>query len=245
VPAEANIHAYANLADLLEAAFRRHAKRDALDCMDSRLSFGDLDRDVHRLRRLAAVAGPEAWRPCRGDDAQRAAVPGGHRGHPARRLVVVNVNPLYTARELQHQLNDSGAVAMVVLENFAVTLEEVIDQCSVKHVVLAAMGELLGFWYGRWINFAVRHVAKMVPEFALPLDGGRTVTRFAAAVEAGSRLTLKRPEITGEHVAFLQYTGGTTGVSKGATLRTATWWPTSCSAKPGSSPCWTRWATNR
>jgi acyl-CoA synthetase (AMP-forming)/AMP-acid ligase II len=218
VPAEANIHAYASLADLLEAAFRRHAKRDALDCMDSRLSFGDLDR-------LSTAFG--AWLQSLGlkpGDRVAVMMPNVPQYLVAiaailrAGLVVVNVNPLYTARELQHQLNDSGAVALVVLENFAHTLEEVIDQCSVKHVVLAAMGELLGFWYGRWINFAVRHVAKMVPEFALPLDAGRTVTRFAAAVEAGSRLTLKRPEITGEHVAFLQYTGGTTGVSKGATL---------------------------
>ncbi len=218
VPAVAHIDAYASLVDLLEAAFRRHAKRDALDCMDSRLSFGDLDR-------LSAAFG--AWLQSLGlkpGDRVAVMMPNVPQYLVAMAailragLVVVNVNPLYTARELQHQLNDSGAVALVVLENFAHTLEEVIDECGVKHVVLASMGELLGFWYGRWINFAVRHVAKMVPEFALPLDQGRTVTRFADAVEAGSRMTLKRPEILGEHVAFLQYTGGTTGVSKGATL---------------------------
>jgi long-chain acyl-CoA synthetase len=214
----AHIDAYASLVDLLEAAFRRHAKRDALDCMDSRLSFGDLDR-------LSCAFG--AWLQSLGlkpGDRVAVMMPNVPQYLVAiaailrAGLVVVNVNPLYTARELQHQLNDSGSVALVVLENFAHTLEEVIDESGVKHVVLASMGELLGFWYGRWINFAVRHVAKMVPEFALPLDQGRTVTRFADAVEAGSRMTLKRPEILGEHVAFLQYTGGTTGVSKGATL---------------------------
>jgi len=132
--------------------------------------------------------------------------------------VVVNVNPLYTARELEHQLNDSGAEAIIVLENFAPVLADVIERTRVRHVVLAAMGDLLGFWKGRFINFAVRHLKKMVPEFRLSLAGGRTLTRFPEACEQGSRLSLRRPEITGDGVAFLQYTGGTTGVSKGATL---------------------------
>ena len=133
-------------------------------------------------------------------------------------FVVVNVNPLYTARELQHQLKDSGAVAAIVLENFAVTLEEVIEHTAVKHVVLAALGDLLGYWQGRWINFAVRHVKRMVPEFSLPMDGGHTVTRFNDMLAAGGRQTLRRVDIGPDDVAFLQYTGGTTGVSKGAVL---------------------------
>jgi acyl-CoA synthetase (AMP-forming)/AMP-acid ligase II len=87
----------------------------------------------------------------------------------------VNVNPLYTARELEHQLTDSGATAIVILENFASTLEEVIDRTAVKHVVIASMGDLLGVWFGRWITFAVRHLAKMVPAW-LPLSDGRSVT---------------------------------------------------------------------
>ncbi len=214
----ARIDAYGSLVDLLEAAFGRYARRDALDCMDRRLSYGDLDR-------LSTAMG--AWLQSLGlkpGDRVAVMMPNVPQYLVAiaailrAGLVVVNVNPLYTARELQHQLNDSGAAALVVLENFAHTLEEVIDDCGVRHVVLASMGELLGFWYGRWIDFAVRHLGRMVPEFALPLDRGRTVTRFAAALEAGSRMTLRRPVILGEHVAFLQYTGGTTGVSKGATL---------------------------
>jgi len=130
----------------------------------------------------------------------------------------VNVNPLYTARELEHQLKDSGATSIVILENFARTLEEVIDRTPVKHVVIASMGDLLGPWYGRWITFAVRHLAKMVPAYKLPLTHGRTVTPFKRAIADGKGMALKPAQSTLDSVAFLQYTGGTTGLSKGAVL---------------------------
>ncbi|PMZ18194.1 long-chain fatty acid--CoA ligase, partial [Pseudomonas sp. FW306-02-F08-AA] len=93
--------------------------------------------------------------------------------------------PLYTARELEHQLKDSGATAIVILENFAHTLADVIDQTAVKHVVMASMGDLLGFWFGQWITFAVRHLAKMVPAYDLPLTGGRKVVTFKKALSVG------------------------------------------------------------
>jgi len=130
----------------------------------------------------------------------------------------VNVNPLYTARELEHQLKDSGATAIVILENFATTLEEVIDRTPIKHVVVASMGDLLGFWYGRWITFAVRHLAKMVPAYKLPLANGRTVTPFKQVMTEGMGKALKPSQTNLDSVAFLQYTGGTTGLSKGAVL---------------------------
>jgi acyl-CoA synthetase (AMP-forming)/AMP-acid ligase II len=130
----------------------------------------------------------------------------------------VNVNPLYTARELAHQLKDSGATAIVVLENFAHTLEEAIGDTQVKHVVVASLGELLGPWYGRWLTFAVRHLAKLVPAYRLPLGEGRSVTPFKRVLAEGSRLALKPSSATLDSVAFLQYTGGTTGLSKGAIL---------------------------
>lgn len=126
--------------------------------------------------------------------------------------VVVNVNPLYTPRELEHQLKDSGAEAIIILENFAVTLQAVIRNTAVKHVVVATMGDLLGP-KGALVNFVVRRVKKMVPAWALPGH-----VRFNDAVRAGGRQTFKRVEQSAEDVAFLQYTGGTTGVAKGATL---------------------------
>jgi acyl-CoA synthetase (AMP-forming)/AMP-acid ligase II len=130
----------------------------------------------------------------------------------------VNVNPLYTARELEHQLKDSGATSIVILENFASTLQQVIEQTPIQHVVLASIGDLLGPWYGRWMSFAVRHLAKMVPEFELPLTEKRTVTSFKKAIDQGRRLHLRPTLQTLDDTAFLQYTGGTTGLSKGAVL---------------------------
>ena len=130
-------------------------------------------------------------------------------------FVVVNVNALYTARELEHQLKDSGAEAIVILENFAGTLEEVIESTSARQVIPGAMGDLLGFWKGQAINFAVRHMSKMVPEFRLPLGLEYGVTRFNVALGKGMRLSLRRHAIGPDNVAFLQYTGGTTGGQQG------------------------------
>jgi long-chain acyl-CoA synthetase len=218
VPAEVLLDATTTLIDVLEGAFRRHAQRDACTCMGSTLTFAQLDALSHDLA---------AWLQHRGlGTGTRVALMMPNLAQYSVAIaavlragcVVVNVNPLYTARELEHQLNDSGAEAIIVLENFAPVLADVLERTRVRHVVLAAMGDLLGFWKGHFVNFAVRHLKKMVPEFRLPLAGGRTLTRFPEACEQGSRLSLRRPEITGDGVAFLQYTGGTTGVSKGATL---------------------------
>lgn len=218
VPAEIDPSRYSSLTQLLEDAFKTHARSCAAVCMDSELSFAQLDelsaalgawlqsRNLSRGARVALMMPNVLQYPV----AIAAVLRAGY--------VVVNVNPLYTARELGHQLKDSGAEAIVVLENFASTLAEVIDRTPVRHVVLASMGDLLGFWKGQLVNLAVRHVRKLVPEFSLPLDGGRTVTRFNLAVAEGTRLSLRRVPIGPDDIAFLQYTGGTTGVSKGATL---------------------------
>lgn len=218
VPADIDPSAYRSLAELLEEAFRRHGRSRAAVCMDSGLSFAQLDE-------LSASFG--AWLQSRGlVRGARVALmmpnvlqyPVALSGVLRAGYVVVNVNPLYTARELEHQLRDSGAEAIVVLENFAHTLAEVIEHTAVKHVVLASMGDLLGFWKGQLVNLAVRHLRKLVPEFRLPLEGGRSVVRFNMALAEGTRLSLRRPDIGPDDIAFLQYTGGTTGVSKGATL---------------------------
>ena len=218
VPAQARVDAFANLPDLLEAACRRFPQRDAMCCMETRLSFQALDTLSLSLgawlQGLGLVQGSRVAVMMPNVPQYLVAIAGILRAG----FVVVNVNPLYTPRELEHQLKDSGARAIIVLENFGFTLEEAIEHSDVEHVLLASMGDLLGFWRGRFVNLAVRHLKKMVPAFRLPLDRGRTVTRFNDALAAGGQSRLNRPTIKPEDPAFLQYTGGTTGVSKGATL---------------------------
>ena len=217
VPAEVDITAYGSLVDLLEESFQKYADRPAADSMDKKITYREIDEGSKALA---------AWLQSKG------LVPGARVAIMMPNvlqymiaiaailragMVVVNVNPLYTARELEHQLKDSGAEAIIVLENFASTLEQVVTRTNVRHVVLASMGEMLGA-KGLLVNFVVRNVRKMVPPYRLPVGEGRTVTKFNAAVSAGRGLTLKRPSLSADSVAFLQYTGGTTGVSKGATL---------------------------
>ncbi|OUM00285.1 AMP-binding protein [Variovorax sp. JS1663] len=218
VPHEVHPEQYRSLGHLFEESFQRYANRMFSVCMERWMSYGELDE-------LSKALG--AWLQSRGlEPGARVAImlPNVPQfavtmaGVLRAGYTCVNVNPLYTARELEHQLKDSGATTIVILENFAATLEQVIEQTPVKHVVIASMGDLLGGLYGTWITLAVRHLAKMVPPYKLPLDKGRTVTPFPKVIAEGKGRTLAPDPSTLDSIAFLQYTGGTTGLSKGAVL---------------------------
>ncbi|TFV43346.1 long-chain fatty acid--CoA ligase [Bradyrhizobium niftali] len=212
VPADIEPTQYASLVDLLEESFTKFADRKAFICMDKSISYRDLDqmsvalaaylqgRGLQRGARVAIMMPNVLQYPVATAAVLRAG------------FAVVNVNPLYTPRELEHQLKDSGAEAIIVLENFAHTVEQVIAKTSVKHVIAASMGDLLGF-KGVIVNLVVRRVKKMVPAWSLP-----GAVSFNDALSAGRGLTFNKPKLSPGDVAFLQYTGGTTGVSKGATL---------------------------
>jgi acyl-CoA synthetase (AMP-forming)/AMP-acid ligase II len=218
VPHEVHPEQYRSLGQMFEESFQRHADRPFSVCMERWMSYGELDT-------LSATLG--TWLQSKDlEPGTRVALmlPNVPQfavtmcGVLRAGYTCVNVNPLYTPRELEHQLKDSGATVIVILENFASTLEQVIQRTAVKHVVVASMGDLLGGLYGTWITFAVRHLAKMVPPYKLSLDGGRSVTTFPNALAEARGRTLRPDPSTLDSTAFLQYTGGTTGLSKGAVL---------------------------
>ncbi len=213
VPADVDAAQYPSLVALFEESFAKYKNANAYACMDKKLTYAQLDEMSRALGAWLQSKGLE-----RGD---RVAImmpnvlqyPVCVAGILRAGYVVVNVNPLYTPRELEHQLKDSGAKAIIIIENFAKTLEQVLGKTPVQHIVLASMGDLLGFPKGTIVNMVVRKVKKMVPAFSLP-----GITKFNDAIAAGRRMQLAKPAIKRDDVAFLQYTGGTTGVSKGATL---------------------------
>ena len=213
VPAEIDPDQYRSLVHLLEESFSKYADRKAYVCMDKFLTYGELDAYSKRLA---------AWLQSRGlaPGARVAIMMPNVLQYPIALAAVlragytvVNVNPLYTARELEHQIGDSGSEAIIVLENFAHTVQKVMGKTPLRHVVVASMGEMLGGVKGMLVNFVVRNVKKMVPEFSLP-----NMVTFKEALAQGERMPFKPAELKVDDVAFLQYTGGTTGVSKGATL---------------------------
>ena len=212
VPAEIDYSDYKSVGDLFEKCVKQFADRPAFHCMGKTITFAELDRQ-------SAAFG--AWIQSKGlaKGARVALMMPNVLQYPVclygtlrAGCTVVNVNPLYTARELEHQLKDSGAEVIVVLENFASVLQEVIAKTPVRHVVVASLGDMLGL-KGALVNFVVRNVKKMVPAFELPF-----AVRFNSMLSAGGGMSLKPVETGHEDIAFLQYTGGTTGVSKGAML---------------------------
>jgi long-chain acyl-CoA synthetase len=213
VPAEIPADAYPSLVALMQESFERHRARPAFKFMGSTLSFGELDA---RSRDFAAWLQQQGLQ--RGD---RVAVmlpnvpqyPVVVAAILRAGMVVVNVNPLYTPRELEHQLKDSGARLIVILENFAATLEQVLGHVPTKKVVVAAMGDMLGWLKGALVNHVVRKVKKLVPAYSLP-----DAVPFGQALGRGRGAPLAEPGVGPDDIAVLQYTGGTTGASKGAVL---------------------------
>ncbi|MGF6155211.1 long-chain acyl-CoA synthetase [Ensifer sp. KUDG1] len=203
---------YKSIGEFFDHAVARYSSRPAFTCMGKTLTFADLNAQSARIGAWLQSLGL-----AKGD---RVAVmmpnilqnPVIVYGILRAGFTVVNVNPLYTPRELQHQLVDSGAKAIFVLENFAHTVQQVVDKTSVKHVVVATMGDMLGL-KGAIVNLVVRRVKKLVPAWSIPGH-----LSFKDVLAKGGRAKLTKPNVAASDVAFLQYTGGTTGVSKGATL---------------------------
>ena len=214
VPAEVGVDEFQSLGEMFEASVSRYRDRVAYINMGVSISYGELDR----LSRDFAAYLQGDLKLARG--ARVAIMMPNVLQYPVCMLgalragyTVVNCNPLYTPRELEHQLNDSGAEAIVVLENFAHTLEQVMPHCSIRHVVLARLGDMLGFPKGRIVNLVVKYVKKMVPAWHLP-----SPVAFGKALSRGRVRDFTRVAVTPDDLAYLQYTGGTTGVSKGAML---------------------------
>lgn len=218
VPHEIDPTIYQSLTQLLEESFKKHAASPFAVCMERWMTYEEVDD-------LSAALG--AWLQSQGlEPGARVAImlPNLPQFSVTMAAILragytcVNVNPLYTPRELEHQLRDSGATTIVILENFATTLTEVIANTPIKRVVVTSVGDLLGGLFGKWITFAVRHLKKAVPAYKFSTSNGLEVTPFNQAIAQGKQMTLKPGKATLDSIAFLQYTGGTTGLSKGAVL---------------------------
>lgn len=213
VPYEINPEQYPSLIELMEEGFEKYADKSAYSNMGKELSFGQMDilskNFAAYLQSIGLLAGDRIAIQMPNCLQYPVALFGAIRAG----LTIVNTNPLYTPREMKHQFSDSGAKAIVIVENFASNLEKVLQEPNIQHVITTQLGDLLGFPKKHIVNFIVKKVKKMVPAFNLP-----KAVKFSEALEIGSKKSYKKPELNVSDLVFIQYTGGTTGVSKGAML---------------------------
>ena len=214
VPAEVDVRAYRSIADLFERSVAKFSDKPAFIQMGATLTYAEVDR----LSRDFAAYLSEELKLQKG--ARVALMMLNILQYPIALLgalragyVVVNCNPLYTARELERQLADSGAEAVVIIENFASVLQEALPRTAIKHVITTRIGDMLDWGQGTLVNFVVKYVRRLVPAWSIP-----GAVKFRIALRRGANLAWTAPSIEPDDIAFLQYTGGTTGVPKGAML---------------------------
>ena len=214
IPAQIEDNTHKSLLDLFDSASQTHSQEEAFENMGKALTFEQVDQ-------LSTAFAAYLQNECQLKKGDSIALqmpnmlqyPVALIGSLKAGLIVVNTNPLYTAREMEHQFNDAEVRAIVIIANFASSLEQILHKTKIEHVIVTKLGDMLGGFKGALVDIVVKHVKKMVPNYNLP-----TAVKFNDVLAKGEKLTYTRPELKGEDVAFLQYTGGTTGVSKGAML---------------------------
>lgn len=213
IPPEINPDAYPSLLELMDEGFKKYAQNAAYSCMGKEITFGELDKYTRDFAAYLQNSGLKKGDRLVIQMPNCLQYPVAMFGALRAGLIIVNTNPLYTPREMEHQFKDSGAKAIVIVANFASNLEKVIDKTKIEHVFVTQLGDMLGFPKKQIVNFVVKTVKKMVPEYHLP-----QAIPLMSAVSKGSSMTWSKPKVTNSDLAFIQYTGGTTGVSKGAML---------------------------
>jgi long-chain acyl-CoA synthetase len=214
IPAQIEKSKHESLLDLFNVACQTYGQAEAFENMGKSITFQDVDH-------LSTAFAAYLQQHCKLVKGDRIALqmpnmlqyPIALIGALKAGLIVVNTNPLYTAREMEHQFNDADVRAIVIIANFAHSLESIIHNTKIEHVIVTKLGDLLGGFKGSMVNMVVKHVKKMVPTYSLPM-----ATKFNDALSKGKKLSYTKPDVNGDDIAFLQYTGGTTGVSKGAQL---------------------------
>ncbi len=214
VDKEVSVEAYSSLSDLFDESVRKYGDSVAFECMGKTMSFRELDKlSAHFANYLSQVLKLKQGTRIAIQMPNVLQYPVAMFGALRAGMVVVNTNPLYTASEMKHQFNDSGAEVIVIVSNFAHNLQKILDQTGAKHIILTDLGDLLGGLKGTIVNLVVKYVKKMVPDFSLPDS-----ISFKKVLAEGAKFTFKPAKLTLRDTAYLQYTGGTTGVSKGAEL---------------------------